>query len=105
MLPSPPHGEVRARSASLEPSAPLTTLILVPTSKASDGGKEICGQRCDRRTAFDARFFWDQDLKHSLEEHAKKLQTIRFMRKARTQAERVQILQSLHYARLVHKSR
>ena len=38
----------------------------------------------------DARFFWEQDLKVPLEEHAEKLETITFHEKLGTQAERVE---------------
>ncbi len=97
---NPPHGEVRARSASLEPSKDegrssdqLTNrFILVANLEASDGGKEIVAgnERVIAARLADARFFWEQDLKISLEEHAKKLATITFHEKLGSQAERVE---------------
>jgi len=65
--------------------------LLVANIEAKDGGKEIVAgnQKVIAARLSDARFFWEQDLKVPLEEHAKKLSTITFHEKLGTQAERV----------------
>ncbi len=66
--------------------------ILTSNIEASDGGKEVVAgnERVIAARLSDARFFWEQDLKVPLEEHAKKLQTITFHDKLGTQQERVE---------------
>src|SRR4029079_12685279 len=91
-----PHPEMRAERASKDEgssSGHLTNrFILVSNLEASDGGKEIVAgnERVIAARLSDARFFWEQDLRAPLEEHAKKLQTITFHEKLGSQVERVE---------------
>ena len=66
--------------------------LLVANIEAKDGGKEIVAgnQKVIAARLSDARFFWEQDLKVPLEQHAKKLSTITFHEKLGTQTERVE---------------
>jgi glycyl-tRNA synthetase beta chain len=95
-LPDSPHPEVRAKRASKDEgrsSGQLTNrFILISNIEAKDGGREIVAgnERVIAARLSDARFFWEQDLKSSLEVHAKKLESITFHEKLGTQAERVE---------------
>jgi len=64
---------------------------LVANMVAQDGGKEIVGgnERVLRARLSDAKFFWDEDRKHTLASRVKKLEGIVFHAKLGTQAERV----------------
>ncbi len=66
--------------------------LLTANIEASDGGKEIVAgnERVIAARLSDARFFWEQDRKVPLEEHAEKLKTITFHEKLGSQAERVE---------------
>jgi glycyl-tRNA synthetase beta chain len=86
---------VRAERASKDEgsSSQLTNrFLLVANIEAKDGGKEIVAgnERVIGARLSDARFFYEQDLKIPLEEHAKKLSSITFHEKLGTQAERVE---------------
>jgi glycyl-tRNA synthetase beta chain len=65
---------------------------LVANMVAKDGGKEIVAgnERVLRARLSDAKFFWDEDRKHSLESRVEKLKGIVFHAKLGTQYERVQ---------------
>jgi glycyl-tRNA synthetase beta chain len=70
---------------------------LVANMIASDGGKEIVAgnERVLRARLSDAKFFWDEDRKHSLESRVEKLKGIVFHAKLGTQYERVQRIEIL----------
>jgi glycyl-tRNA synthetase beta chain len=65
---------------------------LVANMVASDGGKEIVAgnERVLRARLSDAKFFWDEDRKHSLESRVEKLKGIVFHAKLGTQFERLE---------------
>ena len=64
---------------------------LVANMVAKDGGKKIVAgnERVLRARLSDAKFFWDEDRKHSLESRVEKLKGIVFHAKLGTQFERV----------------
>jgi glycyl-tRNA synthetase beta chain len=66
--------------------------ILVANIVAEDGGKAIVAgnERVIAARLSDARFFWEQDLKVPLEEHAEKLKAITFHEKLGSQGERIE---------------
>jgi glycyl-tRNA synthetase beta chain len=70
---------------------------LVSNMVAKDGGKEIVAgnERVLRARLSDARFFWDEDRKHSLESRVEKLKGIVFHAKLGTQFERVERIEKL----------
>ncbi len=70
---------------------------LVANMVAKDGGKEIVAgnERVLRARLSDAKFFWDEDRKHSLESRVEKLKGIVFHAKLGTQFERVQRIEKL----------
>src|SRR6185312_7705193 len=70
---------------------------LVSNMVAKDGGKEIVAgnERVLRARLSDAKFFWDEDRKHSLESRVEKLKGIVFHAKLGTQAERVARIEKL----------
>ncbi|HWU54539.1 MAG TPA: glycine--tRNA ligase subunit beta [Rhizomicrobium sp.] len=70
---------------------------LVANMIARDGGKEIVAgnERVLRARLSDAKFFWDEDRKHSLESRVEKLKGIVFHAKLGTQYERVQRIEKL----------
>jgi glycyl-tRNA synthetase beta chain len=70
---------------------------LVANMIAKDGGKEIVAgnERVLRARLSDAKFFWDEDRKHSLESRVEKLKGIVFHAKLGTQYERVQRIEKL----------
>jgi glycyl-tRNA synthetase beta chain len=70
---------------------------LVANMIASDGGKEIVAgnERVLRARLSDAKFFWDEDRKHSLESRVEKLKGIVFHAKLGTQYERVERIEAL----------
>jgi len=65
---------------------------LVANMIAEDGGKEIVAgnERVLRARLFDAKFFWDEDRKHTLESRVDALKGIVFHAKLGTQYERVE---------------
>lgn len=71
--------------------------ILTANLDAPDGGAAIIAgnERVIRARLADARFFWEQDLKIPLEEHAKKLAGVTFHEKLGSQAERVERIAAL----------
>jgi glycyl-tRNA synthetase beta chain len=74
-------------------SGALTNRFLLTANiEAKDGGKEIVAgnERVIAARLSDARFFYQQDLKVPLEEHAKKLASITFHEKLGSQSERVE---------------
>jgi len=70
---------------------------LVANMVAKDGGREIVAgnERVLRARLSDAKFFWDEDRKHSLESRVEKLKGIVFHAKLGTQHERVQRIEKL----------
>jgi glycyl-tRNA synthetase beta chain len=70
---------------------------LVANMVATDGGKEIIAgnERVLRARLSDAKFFWDEDRKHSLESRVEKLKGIVFHAKLGTQFERVERIEKL----------
>jgi glycyl-tRNA synthetase beta chain len=64
---------------------------------AEDGGKEITlgNERVLRSRLSDAKFFWDQDRRHTLESRVDALKTIVFHAKLGTQYERVERIEAL----------
>jgi glycyl-tRNA synthetase beta chain len=70
---------------------------LVSNMVAKDGGKEIVAgnERVLRARLSDAKFFWDEDRKHSLESRVEKLKGIVFHAKLGTQFERVERIRDL----------
>ena len=70
---------------------------LVANMVATDGGKEIVAgnERVLRARLSDAKFFWDEDRKHSLESRVEKLKGIVFHAKLGTQFERVERIEKL----------
>lgn len=71
--------------------------ILAANLEASDGGAAIVAgnERVVNARLADARFFWEQDVKILLEEHAKKLAGVTFHEKLGGQAERVERIAAL----------
>jgi len=71
--------------------------IVVANIEAPDGGAAITAgnERVLRARLSDARFFWDQDCKHSLASRAPKLQSIVFHAKIGTLDEKVDRMQAL----------
>jgi glycyl-tRNA synthetase beta chain len=70
---------------------------LVANMLTKDGGKEIVAgnERVLRARLSDAKFFWDEDRKHSLESRVEKLKGIVFHAKLGTQFERVTRIEKL----------
>jgi glycyl-tRNA synthetase beta chain len=70
---------------------------LVANMIAEDGGKEIVAgnERVLRARLFDAKFFWDEDRKHTLESRVEALKGIVFHAKLGTQYERVERIAKL----------
>ena len=70
---------------------------LVANMIATDGGKKIVAgnERVLRARLSDAKFFWDEDRKHSLESRVEKLKGIVFHAKLGTQFERVERIEKL----------
>jgi glycyl-tRNA synthetase beta chain len=70
---------------------------LVANIEAVDGGRAIVAgnERVLRARLSDARFFWDQDRKHRLEDFLPKLESVVFHAKLGTQGERVRRLERL----------
>ena len=70
---------------------------LVANMLTKDGGKEIVAgnERVLRARLSDAKFFWDEDRKHSLDSRVEKLRGIVFHAKLGTQFERVERIEKL----------
>ena len=70
---------------------------LVANMVAEDGGKEIVAgnERVLRARLSDAKFFWDEDRKHTLESRVEALKGIVFHAKLGTQYERVERIEKL----------
>ncbi len=70
---------------------------LVANMVATDGGKEIVAgnERVLRARLSDAKFFWDEDRKHTLESRVEKLDSIVFHAKLGSQADRVARIRTL----------
>jgi len=70
---------------------------LVANMTATDGGKEIVAgnERVLRARLSDAKFFWGEDRKHTLESRVEKLKGIVFHAKLGTQYERVERIKKL----------
>lgn len=76
---------------------PAPFFAVVANIEAPDGGAAIAAgnERVLRARLSDARFFWDQDRKHRLEEFLPKLESVVFHAKLGTQGERVRRLERL----------
>ncbi|MEM6847861.1 MAG: glycine--tRNA ligase subunit beta [Pseudomonadota bacterium] len=73
------------------------SFVLTANLEAADGGEAIIAgnERVVRARLADARFFWEQDRKKPLDEHAKGLASVTFHEKLGTQAERVERIAAL----------
>ena len=73
--------------------------LLVANLVAEDGGAEIIAgnEKVIAARLSDAKFFWDQDLKHPLGEMAGKLSGITFHEKLGTQKDRVERIAELAF--------
>ncbi|MCH9808817.1 MAG: glycine--tRNA ligase subunit beta [Alphaproteobacteria bacterium] len=73
--------------------------ILVSNLIADDGGKQIIAgnEKVIRARLADAKFFWDQDLKRTLDEMESDLEDITFHAKLGTQKDRVERVAELAY--------
>lgn len=73
--------------------------ILVSNLIATDGGKQIIAgnEKVIRARLADAKFFWDQDLKRTLDEMESDLEDITFHAKLGTQKDRVERIAELAY--------
>ncbi|MFN3447571.1 MAG: glycine--tRNA ligase subunit beta [Roseococcus sp.] len=71
---------------------PANRFALVANIAAADGGRALVAgnERVLRARLADARFFWDQDRKHRLEEFLPKLDGVTFHAKLGTQGQRVE---------------
>ncbi len=71
--------------------------ILTANLVADDGGAAIIAgnERVVRARLADARFFWDEDMKHRLAVHAEKLKSVTFHEKLGSQADRVERIKAL----------
>jgi glycyl-tRNA synthetase beta chain len=80
-----------------KPGKMANKFALVANMIAQDGGKEIIGgnERVLRARLSDAKFFWDEDRKRSLESRVEDLKGIVFHAKLGTQAERVARIEKL----------
>ena len=73
--------------------------ICVTNLLAADGGNEIIAgnEKVIRARLADAKFFWEQDLDHPLDEMAAKLENIAFHTKLGSQKDRVERIAELSY--------
>ena len=73
--------------------------LLVSNLVAKDGGKEIVSgnEKVIRARLSDAKFFWEQDLKHPLGEMAGRLEHITFHEKLGSQKDRVDRIEQLAF--------
>ncbi|HEY4135771.1 MAG TPA: glycine--tRNA ligase subunit beta [Alphaproteobacteria bacterium] len=71
--------------------------VVIANMLTEDGGQQVVAgnERVLRARLSDARFFWDQDRKHSLESHVDSLRNIVFHAKLGTVAEKVARVKSL----------
>ena len=78
----------------------VNRFMLVANLKAKDGGKAIIAgnERVIRARLSDAKFFWDNDRKHKLEDLTVQLGEVRFHEKLGTQLARVERLKALAVA-------
>ncbi|MBV8799737.1 MAG: glycine--tRNA ligase subunit beta [Alphaproteobacteria bacterium] len=88
------HAEARAAG---EPRSIANRFVVVANMAAEDGGKEIVAgnERVLRARLSDAKFFWDQDRKRTLESRVDDLKNIVFHAKLGTQYERVERIEAL----------
>jgi glycyl-tRNA synthetase beta chain len=88
------HAEVRAAG---EPRSIASKFLLVANMTAEDGGREIVAgnERVLRARLSDAKFFWDQDRKRTLDSRVADLGGIVFHAKLGTQLERVDRIKAL----------
>ncbi|HEY4113070.1 MAG TPA: glycine--tRNA ligase subunit beta [Rhizomicrobium sp.] len=88
------HAEARAKGA---PRSIANRFAVVANMIAEDGGKEIVAgnERVLRARLSDAKFFWDQDRKRTLESRVDDLKNIVFHAKLGTQYERVERIEAL----------
>ena len=92
------HAEVRGDSRASKHDGRLANrFALVANMIADDGGREIVAgnERVLRARLSDAKFFWDQDRKRTLESRVGDLKNIVFHAKLGTQYERVERIVSL----------
>jgi glycyl-tRNA synthetase beta chain len=85
------------RCAIPRPARLANRFAVVANMVASDGGKEIVAgnERVLRARLSDAKFFWDQDRKRTLESRVDDLKNIVFHAKLGTQYERVERIEAL----------
>ncbi len=85
--------------ALLQPGAKALAnkFLVVANVETPDGGKAVIegNQRVLRARLSDAKFFWDQDLKETLESRREKLKPIVFHEKLGSQFERVERIEAL----------
>ncbi|MGH6871030.1 MAG: glycine--tRNA ligase subunit beta [Rhizomicrobium sp.] len=88
------HAEVPAEGG---PRSMAPRFAVVSNMAATDGGKEIIAgnERVLRARLSDAKFFWDQDRKRTLESRVEDLKNIVFHAKLGTQYERVERIEAL----------
>ena len=95
----PPCARIRniSRCAIRKTGKLANRFALVANMVARDGGKEIVAgnERVLRARLSDAKFFWDQDRKRTLESRVDDLKSIVFHAKLGTQYERVKRIEAL----------
>lgn len=91
------HGEVPPQAASNHARRLANKFLVVANVETPDGGKAVVegNQRVLRARLSDAKFFWDQDLKETLESRLEKLKPIVFHEKLGSQFERVERIEAL----------
>ncbi len=74
-----------------------TAFVLTANLDAADGGAAIVAgnERVVRARLADARFFWEQDRRLTLDEHARQLASVTFHEKLGSQADRVERIAAL----------
>ena len=101
LAPLAPQDDAGRRHAKVlaagEPRSMASKFLLVSNMVAEDGGKEILAgnERVLRARLSDAKFFWDQDRKRTLDSRVADLSGIVFHAKLGTQLERVDRIKAL----------
>ncbi|MBI1238954.1 MAG: glycine--tRNA ligase subunit beta [Alphaproteobacteria bacterium] len=92
-----PHPEAGAQPPSKDEGRLSNHFVVVANIEASDGGKAIVAgnERVLRARLSDAKFFWDQDKKRTLEDRLPELEKIVFHAKLGSQRERVARIEAL----------
>ena len=94
---SPAATDLPLSGGGEEPAALVNRFILTANIEAADGGKAIIAgnERVIRARLSDAKFFYETDLKISLEERLPKFKDIIFHEKLGSQAERIERIERL----------